>query len=373
MTRRPLLRFALTFVTAMLVVHQAFACGGGFGAQVQIKPQQTIALSHRDGIESYIFQPHFCGVASEFGLILPVPAPLSSNPALTGAALYSELESIAAPRIETVDVCTDGGLLMGGASKSATDGAGAPDNVQNDGVNVVAAGNVGVFSWELLRADTAKSLTDWLDAREFPYPEAARTIFQHYVDARWYFVAFQVNAGNAPRSGYRLCGDFGPISLSFPTAQPIIPARIAVAGVTPSSFTWRVFNIAAAQLTLVQRNLTAHQVRQFLRYSGELDATTLAQHPAVAAIARTGAWLTELDFTFYADSLTDDIELAPAASNVPFRQVIIREREVDCGVFGCAMSTVRGAPRWFLHALVALGALLVVVVRAMRPRTARRP
>src|SRR5512140_2342213 len=90
-----------------LLTGHALACGGGFGQGLTIRPSQTIVVAYRDGVETYIFGPHFCGAATEFGLILPVPATLTQDPGLGSAALSTELEAISAPAVVTQEVCID--------------------------------------------------------------------------------------------------------------------------------------------------------------------------------------------------------------------------------------------------------------------------
>jgi hypothetical protein len=46
---------------------------------ITVDPHQDIIVVWKDNVETYVFQPIFCGTATDFGLILPVPAPLSQN------------------------------------------------------------------------------------------------------------------------------------------------------------------------------------------------------------------------------------------------------------------------------------------------------
>ena len=67
---------------ALLAATPALPCGGGFGTRIAVNPQQDIIIAWKDGVETHAFQPTFCGWASNFGLILPVPAQVSQQPAL---------------------------------------------------------------------------------------------------------------------------------------------------------------------------------------------------------------------------------------------------------------------------------------------------
>ena len=360
---------ALTLILS-LFDFAAFACGGGFGQEVTIDPTQKIVISYHSGEESYIFKPHFCGRAADFGLILPVPNALTKNPTLTDTNLVDQLEAIAAPRVETVEVCSSGGLL-GSGSKGASGGA-APDQLarSNDGVDVISQGQVGDFQWQLLKADSAQNFTDWLDANQFPYPASAQAAFDHYVQAGWYFVAFSVAASDtAPPAGYRLCGDFGPIQLSFQSSPAVIPARIATAGDTQSTFYWRLFTVSSYEM-MASASPNSAQATQTLQFAGALSADDISQQSSIAKLAKAGDWLTELDLSFYAPTLSQDIWVDPSPSNSPYRRTIYVEKEVDCGVFGCSIKGHLGRKDWgFAGAFAAMGVALAVVGRRWRYRS----
>ncbi len=329
-----------------------YACGGGFGQGVTINPSQKIVLTFRGGVETYIFKPHFCGSSTDFGLILPVPSTLTQNPTLGDSDLVSELEAITAPRVETVEVCASRGFGSGSSKGDDSNGSQLAGSV-GDGVNVISTGQVGQFQWQLLKADSATSFTDWLDANQFPYPASAQPAFDHYVQAGWYFVAFSVTAGaNAPPSGYKLCGDFGPIQLSFPTSQAVIPARIAAASDTSYSFTWRLFTVSSHELA---------SVTQSLRFAGALTTDNLTQEPMVAKIGSAGDWLTETDLSFYSGSLTQDIWLTQPPADTALRRTEYVEKEVTCGVIGCSLSRNHGQTGGRIAGLLAIASVVLLV------------
>jgi hypothetical protein len=340
-----------------LISLPAYACGAGFGDEVKINPQQRIVVTYRNGEETYIFQPHFCGKATDFGLILPVASTLTHDPSLTDSDLMDQLDVVTAPTIKTVETCESSGCGMGsskGDGASLNQASGSAD----DGVDVISSGQVGDFQWQLLHADSAQSFTDWLDASHFPYPTSATAAFDHYVKAGWYFVAFSVKAGaSAPPAGYRLCGDFGPIQLSFNSTQPVIPARMAAAGDTQSNFIWRLFMVSQHQYS-VTTNPNTGQLTQPLRYAGALSAEDLSNAPAAAKIANQGEWLTALDLNFYAANLTDDFWLKQTANDATYRSTETHYKEVTCGA-GCS---IKQTPS---HRRAGSGGLLVVAGLAL--------
>jgi hypothetical protein len=282
----------------------ALPCGGMFGPNATVDPSQTILVAHKAGTETYVFRPHFCGASTQFGLILPVPAALSKSPTLGDPALFDELAQISAPEVRKKTVCK--GSEPQGDFGASNGGAGAPP-----GVAVIDKGQVGIFDWSLVKADSKASFTEWLDANGFPHAPAADAQFSHYVTAGWEFVAFKVTAGeDAPPAGMKLCGDFGPIELAFPTATPVVPTRIAAVSAGGYSPSWRVYGLSdpASQLTITQGQYPA-----MLSYGGALTATSLAGAPELAKLAAPGDRLVRLEVGFSFNGLADDLTLSTAA------------------------------------------------------------
>jgi len=83
----------------------ALACGGGYGQDVALADSQIMALSFRDGVETYVFQPAFCGSSAAFGLVLPVPNVLQSDPSVVDDELFPALFELSKPTVEVVESC----------------------------------------------------------------------------------------------------------------------------------------------------------------------------------------------------------------------------------------------------------------------------
>jgi hypothetical protein len=336
----------------LLVTGEARPCGGGFGTSLTIKPAQKIVVSYHGGVETYVFNPEFCGQADTFGLILPIPGTLSANPDLAKTALYNDLISLSAPTIVTTQECDRGA----GGSRSNSGTGGAASNGP-PGTVVIQRGQVGIFDWVLLQAKTVSSFTDWLTANGFPYQTTTTSTFQYYVDSGWYFIAFKVSAA-APSTGTggasgrggsgstltgvagggntTICGSFGPISLSFPIVpQPVIPARIAA--VSSSSLQWDIFSIASEQQSL-------HGTYTDLRFSGAISSTDLESHPSLASLAQPGDRLTEMML----NSLPNyDLVLEPSPSPADYRRTETRIEYINCsgGATSITTSSIGGANR----------------------------
>ena len=352
----------MTLATVSLLAPEALPCGAGFGYEVEIEPQQQIIVAYDEGVETYIFSPQFCGKATEFGLILPVPATLTEHPTLAGEELFAQLDELTAPNIEEVEICEGSGScfpMMGSA-----DGSRGGGELVDPGVDVISTGTVGIFDWALLQADSTAAFTDWLDANSFPYPASAQAHFAHYVDKQWHFVAFKfTTADGPPPDGYRLCGDLGPLSLSFATPEPVIPTRIAAVGAS-GELLWQIFAIADQQ----QQEQT-YWVDSELLFSGEVVAQDLQQYPEIATVAAAGQRITKLNLTFQAQSISDDIYLGPSALSEDFRATKQVYIEGDsCG--GCSVSLRHQRLRLPMEGVML--ALMALVLGLRSPGRRRR-
>jgi MYXO-CTERM domain-containing protein len=346
----------------LLASGEALPCGGAFGNTVAIDPIQKIIVSYKNGVETYILNPYFCGNSDSFGLILPVPATLTQNPTLGQTQLYTDIGKVAAPIIQTQTACTP--LATGGTKGTG----GAASSSVGSGTTVINRGQVGIFDWVLLQATSTTAFTDWLTANGFPYQATSQTAFNYYVSAGWYFVAFKVStgggtsgsggAGGAGTGGVggksnttgsippntspitsggtaggttRICGNFGPVMLSFTSAtQPVVPARIAA--VSSNQLNWTLYTLAAESMRLRDYAST-------LQFSGALATTDLASYPSLAPIAQAGDRLTELLISLPASSITDLVlELAPGQAD--YRRTEIQTVYVSCATGGTTSTSL---------------------------------
>jgi hypothetical protein len=304
---RPAMKRLLAFAASTVVLltgGAAFPCGAPFGAGVTVDPRQDIVVVWKNNVETYVFQPIFCGTATDFGLILPVPDLLSQNPSLADQQAFTTAAALSEPSKRRVDQqqrsmgCMAAGSELGGMKNAAED---IP--------TVVASGRVGFLDWVQLKADTVSSFTDWLTANGYPYSDAATSVFSYYVQKGWYFLAFRISQEAAPGGG-TICRALGPVALSFSTPVPVVPSRMASAGSATGSsrYSWRIFGITRGdtELTFVNADYS-NRVRW---YSGVIDAASV---PSLSGLAEAGDRLTRLTLTFYAGSTDPDIDLTLAA------------------------------------------------------------
>ena len=344
----------LAAVLALLAPGAASPCGGFFGSEVEVDPDQEIVVVYRGGNETYLFSPRFCGTASAFGVILPIPAPLGEAPSLADPAIFEELDRYTEPT--RVEVCASSGGIGCGAA-----GAGGPGGPGfGTGVDVVDQGRVGIFEYSVVQAATADAFTNWLTTNGYPYDPGAAYVYDAYVGNGWYFVAFRVSAdAGGLEPGQRLCGDLGPIRLSFPSASPFVPARISGvnthAGPLP---TWRVFLVASEQ----QRVTLGSGFDPTLYFSGTLAHGTMSDFPSLTGLSLDGERLTAIDVRFPYGGAPGDIAFEVEAVPADHRSVIRVSK--DCG--GCEAG---GTPTLLAGLLAALGVLRAAGRGARRRRS----
>jgi MYXO-CTERM domain-containing protein len=312
-------------VVGALVAPAAFPCGAPFGTGINVDPKQDIVVVHKNGVETYAFQPRFCGTASEFGLILPIPAKLSSAPALSKANVFTQVVKLSQPEYRTQTICGTGG--MKGGSTGASGGSGS----DNGGPTVVSSGTVGFMDYTQLKADTTASFTEWLDKNGYPYDTLAKDAFSYYVEKGWYLLAFKISQG-VVSTGSSVCKDLGPVKLSFPSELPVVPTRMATARNRDASgalsyasnFSWRIFGITeAAKQIYFTDGLTS---RRTFGYSGLLLAEDIA---VLDGLAVTGDRLAKLTVTFDYGSKDPDIALSLVGGN-DYREYITTYSYVVC-------------------------------------------
>jgi hypothetical protein len=323
----------------LLASAEALPCGGAFGNTVTIDPVQQIIVSYKNGVETYVLNPYFCGNSDTFGLILPVPATLTQNPTLGQTQLYTDIAKIAAPIIQTQTACTPPATGATGGAK----GTGGAANAGDPGTTVINRGQVGIFDWVLLQATSTTAFTDWLTANGYPYQTTAQTAFGYYVSSGWYFVAFKVSTGTGGTSSTggassvgggttRICGNFGPVMLSFTSAtQPVVPARIAA--VSSNQLNWTLYTLAAESIRLRDYAST-------LQFSGALTTTDLDSYPSLAPLAQAGDRLTELLISLPAPSITTDLVLELAPNMADYRRTEIQTVYVNCATGGTSSTSL---------------------------------
>jgi len=305
----------------LLAARSAFPCGAPFGTGIGADPQQDIIVVHKNGVETYVFQPTFCGTASDFGLILPVPSTLTASPELSDKQAFVTVDSLSQPTYVTVTTCSPSTQSLG------MPGGAAP---ANGGATVVSAGRVGFLDWVQLKADTDASFTDWLTANGYPYSSTASSVFSYYVQAGWYFLAFKISQGTTQDGGSGvICNALGPVKLTFNSPVPVVPSRMASAGATSTGsylggFSWRIFGITPGDQQLAFSDGASSN--RVLGFSGALAADDVY---SLAGLAQAGDRLAKLTLTFSYGSTDPDVGLTLASAS-DYREIQYVTQYVPC-------------------------------------------
>jgi hypothetical protein len=297
-----------TMLAVGLIAPAALPCGAPFGNGINVDPKQDIVVVHKNGTETYVFQPRFCGSAQQFGLILPVPAKLSAQPALAKAEVFTNLVELSKPQIVTTTECARPGAGGSSGGWGGATGTGGSNTV------VVSSGTVGFMDYAQLDTTSLDALTTWLTSNGYPYDAQATSAFDYYVKKGWYFLTFKVDQGAF--TGTTTCKDLGPVKFSFPTSIPVVPTRMATARSKDTSgalsyasnFSWSVFGITeGSQQIGFADGASSTRVRNF---SGLLDSTLVT---GLDGLAAAGDRATKMTITFAYGSTDPDIALGLVA------------------------------------------------------------
>jgi hypothetical protein len=327
---------------------------------VNIDPRQDIIVVHKEGIETYVFQPRFCGEARAFGLVMPVPAKLTIQPSLTAVAAFSKLDEISQPQIQHTTLCRGPSGAFDGGAGARADASIAP--------TVISSGTVGFMDYAQLDTPSVEALTAWLDQNGYPYDAQATATFDYYVNKGWYFLTFKIDQG-VDGSGV-FCRDLGPIKLSFPSAVPVVPTRMATARARDTNgsfsyatgFSWRIFGITAGD---TQIEFASHANLHTLNFSGLLSD---ADASSLSGLAAPGDRATKLVATFRFGSTEPDIDL-DLAPGQDYREIIYQTTYITCADGGVDPKDASGGGCAFVTSPNSLlPTLLVGLLLALRRR-----
>jgi MYXO-CTERM domain-containing protein len=313
-----------TMLAVALIAPAALPCGAPFGNGVNVDPQQDIIVVHKNGIETYVFQPRFCGSAREFGLVLPVPAKLTAQPSLAKAEAFKKLDTMSKPETRYNTACSNRGGFGGTAGGTSNGGYGG------SWTTVVSSGTVGFMDYAQLDTVSVDALTAWLTQNGYPYDAQATAAFDYYVKKGWYFLTFKVDQGMDAGAG--ACKDLGPIKFSFPTTVPVVPTRMASARAKDTSgtlsyapgFSWRVFGITdgSKQVDFASPSYTYRR----LGFSGLVASSDVS---SLDGLATAGDRATKLTATFNYGSTDSDVELK-LADGEDYREIVYSTSYITC-------------------------------------------
>ncbi|MEV0678574.1 DUF2330 domain-containing protein [Actinosynnema sp. NPDC050436] len=287
---------AVALVTVNPAVSGACACGA-FVANDKLRTQQETALVELDGrTESITVAVQARSQARQAAFLMPVPARARFEVADGG--LFAELDRLTRPRVETRRVVVDG------------DGVGG--SAPGRGATVVDRVEVGPYDVAQLGGTDESAVTQWLGDNDFTLPAALGGALRPYLADGWLVVAVRLS----PASG-SLAGGLPPMRLTFETDTPVYPMRLS--GTAEHVQPLRLYVLADHRVDV--GNPAPQDDAPELTFAGEVRADP--EHPGLSALLTAPRYLTRYDAEFRPERITDDIRITRAATDEPYRAVVV--------------------------------------------------
>jgi Uncharacterized protein conserved in bacteria (DUF2330) len=197
----------------------AHACGGFFCSQQPVDQSgEQIVFSLEPGKVTAHIQIAYTGTASDFSWVVPVStAPTKIS--VGTQTLFDVLNNSTSP-VFRLDYMGNGGQCFAFPDALAGNG---PPRASNDGVTVLAEGEVGPFNYVVLASTDAVELTTWLKDNGFVQPPAAQELIAHYLKLGMKFVAVKLKKD-------AMVGEIQPLVLEMAQTElciPLVLTRIA--------------------------------------------------------------------------------------------------------------------------------------------------
>jgi hypothetical protein len=262
-------------------------------------PSEQALITFAGGREEIITSVQILSDKPGAAVIFPVPG-IPEVEALASDTLFSFLAEVTRPR-ERVEE-----QLIWRLSDGAVGGA-APR-----GVNVLGQEIVGGYSVARLQADDPSALQTWLDQNGYRAPAGAAPILRSYTSAGWAFVAVKL----APN--LNAAGALKPLRIAFDSHEIVYPMRLGALADHP---------IDVLLYVLADHRMDIPGMET--QYAGLVAQLDRAPPAELATIFRA-PYLTKLRNSAIApETLNADFVVRPAASDEPFRKVIVQTVYVD--------------------------------------------
>lgn len=288
---------AATLVTLRPSASGACACGA-FVANDKLSAQQETALVDLNGrTESITLSVLARSTAHEAAFLMPVPSRARFE--MADADLFAELDEISKPDVEVREVVVDGD----GSGGAAPPGGGA---------TVVDRVEVGPYDVAQLAGTDATAVTAWLGDNGFTMPADLSGALTPYLADGWLVIAVRL----APSSG-SLEDGLPPMRVSFETDTPVYPMRLSATAEHPQPL--RLYVLADHRVDI--SNPAPSGAGPELTFAGRVEPDP--RHTELAKALPGPRFLTRYDGEFQPDLITSDILLTTAATDEPYRAVVV--------------------------------------------------
>ena len=318
----------------------ACACGGVVSSDPNARIADEEALVAMDGgDEIIVMRLNLQSNADNAALIVPTPTPAAVT--ASSPSLFTELASLAAPRVQTRRHWTFSMPLLAGGAQSA-----APPTV-------VAQVQLGPLEATTLTGGDESGVRQWLDSHGYNMRPEVVAQLDPYLKQGWAFVAMRLTSDSA------LDGQLAPVQLQFASDRLVYPMRMSAAAKNPQ----RVVIYTLGQHRMQRSDPDAARQHVDVEYAGSIAGRTHDQ--ALTEMAGNGAFLTKtaVDISNPA-AITSDFEFVAAPNDDAFQQVVYQDKDTNLLPF-----VLLGGVLLFMAALVA--GLVVVIVALSRRRSPR--
>ena len=261
------------------------------------------------------------GDASDFALVIPVPAVLTDDDVRTvDPQLLTGLTAFSAPRLvqytcDTLYGWGDSGWGGGGRSSGcgcfgghkANDTGGWSDtgSAEDDyygSVEVETSFTTGVYDIVVLSAEESADLLRWLNDHGYQVDDKASSALQEYIDAGQYFLAARISLDTAPSSGEAW---LEPLQLSWAGTDLTLPVRLGTVNAQDEqSVLLHVVGESRAAIANYPEVTLEDECMWNDAQHGDLNAFQVSQL-ASAFADEDAAWLTEYAWTDACDPCTE--------------------------------------------------------------------
>lgn len=227
---RPILIAALLLSPAPALACGGFFCDAVIDPVVQTAERVLFRVNPDDTVTTVV-EIQFEGEPIDFGWVLPVSAAIDPDAVTTApAGLFDELEELSSPRFvlpayESAMSADAAGLympMMSGCGAGCGNGAFGVDDgfggVVPDlsGVEVVGNAVAGPYAIEIITAESADNLVNWLQFNGYQVPSSAMEPIATYVSAGMSFLGLKLQP-DVP------AGPIDALSFTYPAEGPMLP------------------------------------------------------------------------------------------------------------------------------------------------------
>ena len=311
----------------------ACACGG-----LVDQPGQDTAVTSETAVvvwdgteETILLRLSTRTDAVRAGLLVPTPSPATVE--LGDEQVFTDLEDVTRPRVESHWHLFGPALLGGGGDDGSAGGPGG-------GVEVLSTVDLGPLQATTIAAANTPALQQWLDQHDLDASPELLATLAPYVQETWTFVALQLTA-----AGASLQGDLPPIEMRFASKQAVYPMRMSAAATESQQ---PLLYVLAQHRMLRTDPLASGTTRPTTSFAGPVDPSDVRSEDLRRWLATT-PYLTKTSQWFPDPAaITSDLVLEPAADDIETHEAMYDEHYLLPGDVGFVLVVLLiGSAVWY--------------------------